>query len=132
MRPWRGCCSGLHSAGTCRGVLSGGGGAETSQNATRSRADHFLYNVGGGGGRGGGGGGGERGSSSGESSAPPTNCADNIWGGNFRCVCVCVCFVYTDKYGGVYGLGGQEYAYHHNEDESSFQLVDTTKTVRRM
>ena len=55
---------------------------------------------------------------------------DNIWGGNFRCVCVCVCFVYTDKYGGVYGLGGQEYAYHHNEDESSFQLVDTTKTVR--
>ena len=53
-------------------VLSGGGGAETSQNATRSRADHFLYNVGGGGGRGGGGGGGERGSSSGESSAPPS------------------------------------------------------------
>ena len=32
-----------------------------------------------------------------------------------------------DKYVNVYGLGGQTYTYHHDEDESTFQLVDTAK-----
>ena len=32
-----------------------------------------------------------------------------------------------DKYTGMYGLGGQTYVYHHDEDESSFQLVDTAR-----
>ncbi len=32
-----------------------------------------------------------------------------------------------DKYGNTYGQGGQQYAYRHEEDESSFQLVDTAK-----
>ena len=36
----------------------------------------------------------------------------------------------TDKYVNVYGLGGQTYTYHHEEDESSFQLVDTAKMQR--
>jgi len=27
----------------------------------------------------------------------------------------------------MYGLGGQTYVYHHEEDESSFQLVDTAR-----
>ena len=33
----------------------------------------------------------------------------------------------SDKYVNVYGLGGQTYTYHHDEDESTFQLVDTAK-----
>ena len=40
----------------------------------------------------------------------------------------CLCYkLSTDKYVNVYGLGGQTYTYHHEEDESSFQLVDTAK-----
>lgn len=43
--------------------------------------------------------------------------------------------MYTDrrsanKYGNVYGLGGQMYTYQHGEDESTFQLVDTAKLQR--
>lgn len=34
---------------------------------------------------------------------------------------------HTDKYVNVYGLGGQTYTYHHEQDESTFQLVDTAK-----
>ena len=33
----------------------------------------------------------------------------------------------ADKYGSVYGQGGQTFVYHHEEDESSFQLVDTAR-----
>ncbi|XP_064406956.1 eukaryotic translation initiation factor 3 subunit D-like [Halichondria panicea] len=33
----------------------------------------------------------------------------------------------ANKYGNTYGQGGQQYAYRHEEDESSFQLVDTAK-----
>lgn len=36
----------------------------------------------------------------------------------------------TDKYSSVYGLGGQTYVYHHEEDESSFQLVDTARVQK--
>ena len=36
-------------------------------------------------------------------------------------------FLLLDKYTGMYGLGGQTYVYHHEEDESSFQLVDTAR-----
>ena len=36
-------------------------------------------------------------------------------------------FLLPDKYTGMYGLGGQTYVYHHEEDESSFQLVDTAR-----
>ena len=39
-------------------------------------------------------------------------------------------FSFTDKYGNVYGHGGQTYLYHHEEDESSFQLVDTAKVQK--
>lgn len=39
-------------------------------------------------------------------------------------------FCLADKYGNVYGLGGQTYLYYHEEDESSFQLVDTTKVQK--
>ena len=34
------------------------------------------------------------------------------------------------KYGNLYGAGGTQYAYYHEEDESSFQLVDTAKSLR--
>lgn len=33
----------------------------------------------------------------------------------------------ANKYGSVYGQGGQTFVYHHEEDESSFQLVDTAR-----
>ncbi len=39
-----------------------------------------------------------------------------------------------DKYGTAYGGGGQSqiYIYHHENDESSFKLVDTAKPHRPM
>ncbi len=37
-----------------------------------------------------------------------------------------------DKYGNVYGVGGKEYIYHHAEDESTFQLVDTSRLQKHM
>ena len=40
----------------------------------------------------------------------------------------------TDKYGNVYGAGGQSqtYVYRHEQDESTFQLVDTSRPQRSM
>ena len=35
--------------------------------------------------------------------------------------------VFTGKYNSAFGGGGSTYAYYHEEDESSFQLVDTQK-----
>lgn len=35
----------------------------------------------------------------------------------------------TDKYSSQFG-GGSQYAYFHEEDETSFQLVDTAKTQK--
>ena len=40
------------------------------------------------------------------------------------------CYFYIDKYTSLYGGGGKEYVYHHVEDESSFQLVDTSRLQR--
>lgn len=37
----------------------------------------------------------------------------------------------TDKYSSVYGGGGQTYVYHHEEDESSFRLVDTARVQKQ-
>lgn len=37
--------------------------------------------------------------------------------------------VLTDKYSSQFG-GGSQYAYFHEEDETSFQLVDTAKTQK--
>ncbi|MCP6497884.1 eukaryotic translation initiation factor 3 subunit D, partial [Klebsiella pneumoniae] len=34
---------------------------------------------------------------------------------------------YTNKYSSQFG-GGSQYAYFHEEDETSFQLVDTART----
>ena len=39
---------------------------------------------------------------------------------------------YVAKYQSQYGAGGTQYAYYHEEDETSFQLVDTAKTTRPM
>jgi len=39
---------------------------------------------------------------------------------------------YVAKYQSQYGAGGTQYAYYHDEDETSFQLVDTTKSVKPM
>jgi len=39
---------------------------------------------------------------------------------------------YMAKYQSQYGAGGNQYAYYHEEDESSFQLVDTTKSTKPM
>jgi len=39
---------------------------------------------------------------------------------------------YMNKYNAQIGAGGTQYAYYHEEDESSFQLVDTAKTTRPM
>jgi len=39
---------------------------------------------------------------------------------------------YMTKYQSQYGAGGTQYAYYHEEDETSFQLVDTAKSVRPM
>ena len=43
-------------------------------------------------------------------------------------------FLFLDKYGTAYGAGGQSqmYVYHHEEDESTFRLVDTSKPQRPM
>lgn len=38
----------------------------------------------------------------------------------------------ANKYGNVYGVGGKEYIYHHAEDESTFQLVDTSRLQKHM
>eukprot|EP00731_Ephydatia_muelleri_P029154 Em0020g798a len=38
----------------------------------------------------------------------------------------------ANKYGSLYGLGGQAYVYHHEEDETSFQLVDTGRIPKPM
>ena len=40
-------------------------------------------------------------------------------------------FILTDKYSSVYGGGGQTYVYHHEEDESSFRLVDTARVQKQ-
>ena len=44
------------------------------------------------------------------------------------------CWFFVDKYGTAYGGGGQSqmYIYHHEEDESTFKLVDTAKPQRPM
>jgi len=39
---------------------------------------------------------------------------------------------HMNKYNSAMGAGGTQYAYYHEEDESSFQLVDTSKTLRPM
>jgi len=39
---------------------------------------------------------------------------------------------HVNKYNSAIGAGGTQYAYYHEEDESSFQLVDTSKTLRPM
>ena len=36
------------------------------------------------------------------------------------------------KYQSQYGAGGTQYAYYHDEDETSFQLVDTAKNTKPM
>lgn len=43
-------------------------------------------------------------------------------------------FIYiSDKYTSAFGVGGGgQFAYYHDEDESSFHLVDTTKVQRPM
>lgn len=38
-------------------------------------------------------------------------------------------FLFSDKYSSQFG-GGSQYAYFHEEDETSFQLVDTAKTQK--
>jgi hypothetical protein len=35
-----------------------------------------------------------------------------------------------NKYASQLGAGGSQYAYFHEEDESSFQLVDTSRNLR--
>ncbi len=39
---------------------------------------------------------------------------------------------YMNKYNSQFGAGGTQYAYYHEEDESSFQLVDTARSFRPM
>jgi len=39
---------------------------------------------------------------------------------------------YMNKYQSQYGAGGTQYAYYHDEDETSFQLVDTARTTKPM
>jgi hypothetical protein len=41
------------------------------------------------------------------------------------------CFHSTDKYQSQFGGGGQ-YSYNQEDDESSYQLVDTARTVNKM
>lgn len=43
-------------------------------------------------------------------------------------ISLCLCF--TGKYASAFGGGGSQYAYYHEEDESSFQLVDTQKVQK--
>ena len=37
---------------------------------------------------------------------------------------------YMNKYNSQFGAGGTQYAYYHEEDENSFQLVDTSRALR--
>ena len=37
-----------------------------------------------------------------------------------------------NKYNSQFGAGGTQYAYYHEEDENSFQLVDTSRSLRPM
>jgi len=37
---------------------------------------------------------------------------------------------FMNKYNSQFGAGGTQYAYYHEEDESTFQLVDTSRTFR--
>ena len=37
-----------------------------------------------------------------------------------------------NKYNSQFGQGSTQYAYYHEEDENSFQLVDTSKSLRPM
>merc|ERR1712013_274817 len=39
---------------------------------------------------------------------------------------------YMTKYQSQYGAGGTQYAYYHEEDETSFQLVDTARATKPM
>lgn len=39
---------------------------------------------------------------------------------------------YMNKYNSQFGAGGTQYAYYHEEDENSFQLVDTSRALRPM
>merc|ERR1712088_1258842 len=39
---------------------------------------------------------------------------------------------HMNKYNAQIGAGGTQYAYYHEEDESSFQLVDTSRSLRPM
>lgn len=39
---------------------------------------------------------------------------------------------YVAKYNSAIGAGGTQYSYYYEEDESSFQLVDTSRTLRQM
>lgn len=39
-------------------------------------------------------------------------------------------FVHLDKYQSQFGAGNQMFSYYHEEDESSFQLVDTSRPQR--
>ena len=39
---------------------------------------------------------------------------------------------YMNKYSSQFGAGGTTYAYYHEEDENSFQLVDTSRSLRPM
>lgn len=41
----------------------------------------------------------------------------------------CLVLLSLDKYSSQFG-GGSQYAYFHEEDETSFQLVDTAKTQK--
>lgn len=40
-------------------------------------------------------------------------------------------YMFIDKYSSVYGGGGLTYVYHHEEDESSFRLVDTARVQKQ-
>ena len=39
---------------------------------------------------------------------------------------------YVTKYNSAIGAGGTQYSYYYEEDESSFQLVDTSRSLRPM
>jgi translation initiation factor 3 subunit D len=39
-------------------------------------------------------------------------------------------FFVSGKYNSAFGGGGSQYAYYHEEDESTFQLVDTQKVQK--
>lgn len=39
---------------------------------------------------------------------------------------------YVTRYNSAIGAGGTQYSYYYEEDESSFQLVDTARTLRPM